>query len=46
MRPDKLDEMIQQSLIANETPFLVALTSGTTGKMWSYYLNLLKHFLV
>jgi hypothetical protein len=32
MRPDKLEEMIQQSLMTNETPFLVALTSGTTGR--------------
>ena len=32
MRPDKLEEMIKQSLLANETPFLVACTSGTTGK--------------
>ena len=31
MRPDKLEEMIKISLQAKETPFLVALTSGTTG---------------
>lgn len=32
MRPDKLEELIQISLENNEKPFLVALTSGTTGK--------------
>jgi glutamate decarboxylase len=30
MIPEKLEQMIQESLALNEAPFLVALTAGTT----------------